>query len=219
MVKQLQLSYVAANITHTLKRLFPSLQHRFSNKDVLVDGLREKKTPAIEFLMERCQGSVRKITRYYGLPKDLASDVLTDGIILLIEKIHEGTYDPSQASPQTYLLGICKNILANHSRKKTDPMSQDLEEVEIPDNSVEEMMYINERIDVLKSLLIKLGAPCNNLITLKYLDGYSDKEIIENELTKYTSPESLRVSRQNCMKKLIRIAQSINAKTENEVQH
>jgi hypothetical protein len=46
------------------------------------------------------------------------------------------------------------------------------------------------------------GAPCEQVIRLKYIDGYSDEEAIREGLTGYSTVESLRQKRSDCMKKL-----------------
>ena len=67
-------------------------------------------------------------------------------------------------------------------------------------------ILILEKVTLLKKMLNELGSPCKELIDLKYISELSDEEQIKNKLTKYSSLESLRVSRSQCMKKLLALS-------------
>ncbi len=196
-------------MANMIAQLLPGLRNRFSTKEALTEGLQKIENAAIEHLMAKSEGMVRKIARTFGLPEALADDVLHDGTIILIEKIQDGTYHSELSAPQTYLVAICRNLLANHSRLKRPPATEQIENVlDLADNSFVEMLEFRERRVVLEKLLAQIGPACASLIALRYLDGYSDEEQLAQKLAPFSSPESLRVSRGRCMKKLSEMAKS-----------
>ncbi len=198
---------MSAEISSKLSLLFSSPCRRYATKGQLVAGLLEVQTAAIECVLEKAEGLVRKMTRQFGLPPVLAADVLHDGILILIEKTRDGSYDPERAAPTTYLVAVCRNLLANHARLKRPPRSETLENgLELQDNSLTDWLEFRERKTLLEKLLRQIGPPCSDIIALKYLEGYSDEEQISLKMTPYSSVESLRVMRSRCMKSLAELA-------------
>lgn len=166
-------------------------------------------TAAIEFVLEKARGTVRQLLRKAGLPDTLMQDLLHDGAVILIRKIQDNTYDVAESAPATYLVGICRLLIANAVRLKKQPPSQPLENnAEIGDESVARYFEHKEQKEVLEHLLARLGAPCNQLLRLTYLDGYRDEEILQLKLTTYTSADSLRSTRSQCFKKLKALARA-----------
>lgn len=149
------------------------------------------------------------MVRQSGQPLELAGDLLRDGAIILIEKICDGVFDPAQATPQTYLVGICRKLLANHLRGKPKYYTEPIENgLEVPDDALQTIQNRKDTADLVEQWLSILGPPCSHLIRLKYLDGYSDQEQLEQKMTAYSSLDSLKTTRYQCMRKLTRIAEN-----------
>ena len=173
-----------------------------------MEGLRNMETASIEYLMGKVGGTVRNMVRTSGQPLALVHDLLHDGLIVLIEKISDGNFDVTKSLPQTYLVGICRRLLANHLRLKKLPTVYPLEYgLEIQSDDLRDFLEHKDRLELLKLLLEQLGPPGNDLIRLKYLEGYSDEEQITQSMTNYTTMDSLRTSRSQYMKKLAIMAQ------------
>jgi hypothetical protein len=51
-----------------------------------------------------------------------------------------------------------------------------------------------------------MGEPCTSVIRLHHIDGYPDEEVVRQGWTRYTTTDSLKIKRSDCMKKLIQIA-------------
>ena len=98
---------------------------------------------------------------------------------------------------------IIKKVLSNETRKRQVGQHDLLEnQYDLSDTSVEEYHIRKDNIELLNRLLSGAGAPCEQVIRLKYIDGYSDEEAIQAGLTAYSTVESLRQKRSDCMKKL-----------------
>lgn len=170
-------------------------------------------TAAIEYLMDKTEGTVRSMVRAAGQPPALVRDLLHDGMIVLIDKICDGAFDPTKSTPQTYLAGICRKLLANHLRLKQPPSAEPIENSsDIPVDDLRDFLDHKDRLELLEQLLDQLGPPGNRLIRLKYLEGYTDEEQIAQQMTPYSSLDSLRTSRSQYMKKLALLAKDWNKK-------
>lgn len=183
-------------------------KHRYTDSRELADLLRRRDTGAIEFLMSKTENLIRKMVKESGLPESAVSELLHDGIIKLIEKISDGVYNPDLSAPPTYLIGICKFLLLNRREKAEahpfSPFEPGMENLHLFETDIFRKEELEE---IIETWLSRLGAPCSDLIRLKYLDGYSDQEQIEMKRTSYSSVNSLKVTRSKCMDKLIVIAE------------
>ncbi|MBV6439248.1 MAG: sigma-70 family RNA polymerase sigma factor [Haliscomenobacteraceae bacterium CHB4] len=172
-------------------------------------------TGAVERVMEKAASSVRHLVRRAGLPENLVRDILHDALVILVKKIRDNIYDPTESAPATYLIAIARKLIANQLRhnKKAPTLALD-DAPEISDDHTHAFLEGRERRELLESLLDTLGDPCAQLIRLKYLDGYRDEEILAQNLTHYTTPLALRSKRSKCFQKLVELAAS--TKPENE---
>jgi len=187
----------------------------FRNTEQLIEGLRRMETAAVEYVMQKAEPSVRHLIRQSGLPESIARDVLHDALVILIKKIRDNIFDPKESAPNTYLMGISKNLIANHLRQRRNIPTIPLDELaEIPDDHTRAFLEGRERRDLLESLLKNLGDPCARLIRLKYLDDYSDEEILSQNLTHYNTPMALRSKRSKCFQKLMELATATKSKNK-----
>ena len=189
---------------------------RYSEVDVLIEALGNEKTSAIQYVLSKVEQNCRYYIKQMGLSDENLPDILHDGLILLIKKIQSGNFDATQSSPQTYLVGICKNLILNLSRSKKTIKAVELEEAsQIYENESEMIFKLKEIRLLISKMLHEIGAPCAQLIQIKYIDGYSDEEQINQKLTHFTNLDSLRVSRSQCMKKLVSMSLKYKAIYEN----
>ena len=77
----------------------------------------------------------------------------------------------------------------------------------LADSGIETDSKRIEATELVRLLLGHLGQPCEQIIRLQHIDGYSDEEVVQQKLTKYSTTDSLKMKRSDCMKKLIQLAQ------------
>jgi RNA polymerase sigma factor (sigma-70 family) len=194
-------------LQNTIRFLLPN--SRFAAPERLLEGLRSMDTAAIEYLMDKTERVVQKMVAAAGQPPSLASDLLHDGLIILIEKVCDGTFDAAKSSPQTYLAGICRKLLSNHSRHKQSLPTEPVENgYEVPSNELSDFLEHKDRVELIELLLDRLGPPGSDLIRLKYLEGYSDEEQISQKMTPFATLNSLKTSRSHYMKRLAAMARN-----------
>lgn len=185
---------------------------KYNDTEVLIEALRFEKTSAIQFILRKVEQNCSYYLKKTGLSDENLPDILHDGLILLIKKIQSGNFDSSQSSPHTYLMGICKNLILNLSRSKKSIKPVELEEANLiltDENDL--IMNFKDMSLLIMQMLSDIGMPCTQLIQVKYIDGYSDLEQIEQKLTPFTNLDSLRVSRSQCMKKLVSMSSKYKA--------
>lgn len=195
---------------------FKLLLNKYNDTDILIEALRLEKTAAIEYILKKVEKNCAYYIKKIGLSDESLPDVLHDGLILLIDKIQSGKFDSSQASPQTYMFGICKNLILNMSRSKKSIKAIELEEsMQWFEDEINLSIHFKETSLLVQQMLNDLGMPCSQLIQFKYIDGYSDVEQVEQKLTHFSNLDSLRVSRSQCMKKLVTMSLKYKSIYEN----
>ncbi|MCI1267249.1 MAG: hypothetical protein LKG19_11805 [Saprospiraceae bacterium] len=195
---------------------FKLLLNKYNDTDILIEALRLEKTAAIEYILKKVEKNCAYYIKKIGLSDESLPDVLHDGLILLIDKIQSGKFDSAQASPQTYMFGICKNLILNMSRSKKSIKAIELEEsMQWFEDEINLSIHFKETSLLVQQMLNDLGMPCSQLIQFKYIDGYSDVEQVEQKLTHFSNLDSLRVSRSQCMKKLVTMSLKYKSIYEN----
>lgn len=110
-------------------------------------------------------------------------------------------------APSTYLIEIAKRLTLTATRfqkKASEPLDQ---YQYLQDEAWQQTQAQEEAAEMTSQLLTQLGEPCQSVIRLHFIDGYSDEEVVRHRLTRYTSVGSLKIKRSDCMKKLIQLAQ------------
>lgn len=190
---------------HPFHWILPCRSYQTDEK--LFHGLAREENHAIRCLLLVVETPVSKIMNQLGLPDELLKEILHDGMLILLNKIKSDQFQAELSSPKTYLISICKNLCMNASRLKYHKITDSLDEQQHEFPSLEDTdLALGDKLKLLTRMLEELGSPCKELIHLKYISEFSDEEQINNKLTKYSSLESLRVSRSQCMKKLLALS-------------
>lgn len=184
-------------------------KNNFEQNDVLFNSLKEKSDKAIQFVQKKTMKTVFSMARFVGLSEMDSEEILNDAVIILLQKIENGAYQFQGYDPCTYLIEIAKGLIANAKRKNKRTFENIETQYDLADTDTARYFEIKENEAILKNLLSKIGDNCQKLISLKYLDEYKDDEILEQKMTQYSSINTLKVKRSECMKKLSDLAKNI----------
>jgi RNA polymerase sigma factor (sigma-70 family) len=181
--------------------------HKYPTNEQLFDGLVRQESAAIVCLQDKAYHAVSKFVKIFNLPNEKTDEILNQSTFIFLQKIMDGEYEFKGNAPSTYLIEIARNIAHAATRKSkfvTDTIEnhQNIADVET-DNHAKQ----NENIELVRQLLGQLGEPCSTVIRLQHIDGFSDEEVVNQGLTKYSTIDSLKMKRSDCMKKLIQLAQ------------
>ncbi len=179
---------------------------RFDTHERLFEGLRKLDTAAILCLQVRAMPSVKKVVAGYGLPADKSDEIINSATLVFLQKIGSGAYQFQGHAPMTYFIEIAKRqaLMATRSLKKAVVPLDSLPDTADPDHA--DQLSRQDDAETVRLLLNKLGHPCADVIRLHHVDGYSDEEVVSQQLTKYSTPDSLKMKRSDCMKKLVQLA-------------
>jgi hypothetical protein len=180
---------------------------RFDTLERLFEGLRRLDNAAILCLQVKALPSVKKIAAGYRLPAEKAGEILNSSTLVFLQKIESEVYQFQGNAPMTYLIEIAKRqaLMATRSLKKTTHPLENL--ADRPDPDVDDLLRRQDAAETVNLLLDRLGQPCAEVIRLHHIDGHNDEEVVHRQLTKYTTPDSLKMKRSDCMKKLVQLAQ------------
>lgn len=174
----------------------------------LFEALGREESGAIRCLYARTSGGVFNIGQANGLTSDDIEELICDCITVCIEKIRAGQYVFQGYSPASFVLEIAKNKAKNYRRSQARRQWSDLEKAE---NEADEPDFGSfSETEWLHKMLDQLDDNCQNLIRLKYLDEWRDKEVIDQKLTQYTTVDALKNHRSKCLKKLVEIAAALS---------
>lgn len=180
---------------------------QFDDNERLFQGLKRLDNAAILCVQTRVMPSARKFAQQYGLPPDSADEVLNQSTLIFLRKIEDGSYHFQGHAPSTYLVEIIRRVALMMTRTKQKPHEALENHQDLHDPDVEAAQRQRESADLVRQFLAQMGEPCQSVIRLHHIDGYSDEEVVRQGWTRYSTTDSLKIKRSDCMKKLIQIAQ------------
>lgn len=130
-----------------------------------------------------------------------AKDVFQDGLIVLYNKCKTTDFRLS-SSLQTFLFSICRNLWLMKLRVKKREVKLDDSFNLLPDleDSVLEVLVVNEREELVARLLNQLGDACKQILHYFYFEKMRMKEIMQH--MNFSSEQVAKNKKANCMKKL-----------------
>lgn len=182
-------------------------RRKYGSPESLFLGLKNQQNDAILCAQLKVLPTVKNIARQLGLPDDRVDDVLNQSTLIFLQKIESGAYQFQGFEPTTYLVEVARRVALNATRSQKRPPDPLENHTQIADPDAEKLTTRREATELVRHLLDQLGEPCASVIRLHHIEGYSDEEAVNQRLTKYTTTESLKVKRSDCMKKLTALAQ------------
>lgn len=186
----------------------------YREHEQLYQGLKAQKNEAILCLQVKAQPMVAKQAKAYKLDTQQTEEILNQATLIFLQKIESGKYEFQGHAPTTYLTEVAKRLVMAVARKRkpVDQLALEAAPLEnLTDFSEHERK--REAADLVGQLFHKLDKACAQVIRVHHIDGYSDDEAIQMNLTPYSTINSLKMKRSTCMKKLIKIAQQWRTST------
>lgn len=187
--------------------LIPSNPCRqFADNEQLFQALKSLNNAAILCIQIKAMPTAHQLARRHGLPPDSADDMLNQSTLIFLRKIEDGSYQFQGHAPATYLIEIMKRVALMMTRKQQKPYELLENHADLHDPDVEASNRQRESAELVRQFLERMGEPCQSVIRLHHIDGYPDEEVVRQGWTRYTTTDSLKIKRSDCMKKLIEIA-------------
>ncbi|MBP7273240.1 MAG: sigma-70 family RNA polymerase sigma factor [Saprospiraceae bacterium] len=174
----------------------------YIDNQALYEGLRLAEDKAIQCVQSKIAGTVNGYYIRNLISKEESEEVMTDTIMILLRKIQQGEYQFLGNSPSTFAVEIAKRIVQNYSRKNNRHFDDIDSTFHIGEDSLNDYFAMKERDRLVAECLKSVGENCERLLRLKYFEGYRDEEIIQLKLTQYTTADTVKNKRSECLKKL-----------------
>jgi len=140
--------------------------------------------------------------RKYQLDQEDAVDVFQESVICFYRNVVRGKVETISSSVKTYLFAIGKNIIRD-KLKKNDPLkvTQEIGEIDVSHQpEIMELIYNEERAELVKQLMQELQEPCNSLLRLFYYFNLSMKEIAQK--MQYKNENVAKTQKMRCLNAL-----------------
>jgi len=179
-----------------------------SDKKAFFDALGRVDTSAVKLLRQKINYDVRQAARQTNLSPEDAEELLNDAVVITVTNIKKGKFLYTDFSPAAYAQGVVRKLIANRIRTYK-PKYEELEKVSLASGfDPEKYLQDKERQSIIGALLERLGENCRQLIKMRYFRQLKDQEIIDQQLTTYSSLGSLKSKRSQCLKELGALARN-----------
>lgn len=190
-------------MTFSISKLQRAEKDLLADKKGFYEALGRAEPAAIRALASKISYDVRKSAKRAKLTAEDTEELLSDAVFITITNIQKQTFQFADFSPAAYANGVVRKLIANRLRiKKLEQEAFD-DEAHLSEFDPESYLNRKELESIMGKLLGSLGENCQQLLRLKYFDNLRDKEVVEQELTLYTSTTSLKSKRNQCLNKLI----------------
>ncbi len=170
------------------------------------NALGRAEAPAIRLLAGKIAFGVQQAAARAGLSPQDAEETLNDAVVITISNIRDGKFQYLDFSPATYAAAVARKLIANRIRTKKPAALEPDNLPLLSDLNPEAYLNDKERQTLVGQLLQRLEDTCRQLIQLKYFNTLRDEEIIDRQLTQFTSVNSLKSKRSQCLKRLAGLA-------------
>jgi RNA polymerase sigma factor (sigma-70 family) len=178
-------------------------KHLYSDDDIL-EGIKSGNENIITEIYKNCRGQSINFLRNIGCDSVKAEDIFQDALIVLYEKIKDGSY-VKKSSIQTYLNSICRFRWLKIIR---DNKEQTTSENFSFDSSIDDWFdeFEEERESKIKTITEALnemgqkGGKCKEILKMFFYENKSMIEIAEH--FGLTNANNAKVQKAKCQKRL-----------------
>ena len=171
----------------------------------LLQGIREDNENAIKTVYKLHFPMIENFIRQNGGSGQEAKDLFQDGFLVLYNNLKNPVFT-LDCKIKTYIYSVCKRIwLTELKRKSKAPAVVDgIDEfINIDESDIEEHNKHENSLLQLQSSLVKLGEPCNVLLSDYYLNNLSMQQIAEK--MGYTNADNAKTQKYKCLLRLKKI--------------
>lgn len=173
-----------------------------TGQQALFEGLKKQAPWAIRQLGMEVRRYFLRLPGAAGIHQQDQEELINDTLVVVLGKLEQGAFEFQGASPAAYAMAVARNLLRNWLRKQRLPAVSLDDAGPLPDTALDDYFEKKEKEQLLGRLLSQLGEDCRQLIRLRYYEEIKDEQAIEQQLTKYSTVDSLKNKRCKCLKKL-----------------
>jgi RNA polymerase sigma factor (sigma-70 family) len=169
-----------------------------------LEAIRSGDKKSLTQLYQYIMPSIVKLVVRYGGTEEHAKDLFQDAILILYKKLQYSEITLT-SSFSTFFIAVCRNLWANHMKKKSNNHVTFSDEVKLMHDDQPDWYELEEQslqIRMLYKAFSKLGDDCRQLLELFFLKIPMEEIMVR---LKYNSYEYVRRRKFMCKNKLIEL--------------
>ncbi|HRI62509.1 MAG TPA: sigma-70 family RNA polymerase sigma factor [Saprospiraceae bacterium] len=182
------------------------------SKEVVSGSLEDKRSfheqlysaepDAIRQLHARIAGSIANAASYRQIGPQDTEEIIQDALLITIKKIRDGSFRFLGFDPATYAVQVGRGLLLNLCRKRKIPHDNLESQHNLVDADAHLFVEKKEQLELLEQAIKRLGEGCRQLLRYRFYENLTDEAVLLLGTTPYANTDSLKVTRNRCMKKL-----------------
>ena len=172
------------------------------DKRAFHEQLRNADAGAIRELYARIAGTIHNVASYWQIGSQDVEEIIQDTLLITIKKIRDGSFQFMGFDPATYAVRVGRGLLLNLCRKRKLPHDSIETQPNLADTDAHLFAEKKEQLELLEQAMSRLGESCRQLIRYRFFENLTDEAVLRLGTTPYSDANTLKTSRNRCMKKL-----------------
>ena len=187
--------------------------------EVIIEGILaggRKEHVAIIALYKKFHVSLERFIIHRSNGRDYAKqpeDIIWEAIEAFVVNVHKETYTLKDATLETYLKSICKNLWFRYISQEASREERQIKymsEWDKLEDDVSEMLIEKENWEFYVNIVSKVGKNCRQILDMRLIDGLSMQEISKKLIADgiFENDQTVRNTKSKCLKKLMELINS-----------
>ena len=176
---------------------------------ILVGGRKEHE--ALVALYKKFHVSLERFIIHRSTGRDYAKqpeDIIWEAIEAFVVNVKKGTFTLKDATLETYLKSICKNLwfrYISQEASREERQNRYMAEWDKLEDDVSDMLIEKENWEHYINLVSKLGKNCRQILDMRLVEGLSMQEISQRLIANGTfeNDQTVRNAKSKCLKKIM----------------
>ena len=182
--------------------------------EAIVEGIRaggRKEHEALVMVYKKFHVSLERFIIHRSNGRDYAKqpeDIIWEAIEAFVVNVKKGTFTLKDATLETYLKSICKNLwfrYISQEASREERQNRYMAEWDKLEDDVSDMLIERENWEQYINLVSKLGKNCRQILDMRLIEGLSMQEISQKLIANGTfeNDQTVRNAKSKCLKKIM----------------
>lgn len=172
------------------------------DKRAFHEQLHSAEPAAIRQLYARIAGVITHAASCRQIGPQDTEEIIQDALLITIKKIRDGSFRFLGFDPATYAVQVGRGLVLNFCRKRKILHDNLESQSNLADADAHLFAEKKEQLELLEQAMNRLGEGCRQLIRYRFYENLTDEAVLHLGTTAYTNTDSLKATRNRCMKKL-----------------
>ncbi len=182
--------------------------------EAIVEGILtgdRKEHEALVALYKKFHLSLERFITHRSSGRDYAKqpeDIIWEAIEAFVVNVKKGSYSLKDATLETYLKSICKNLWFRYissESSRDERQNKYMREWDELDDNVSDTLIDQENWEHYINLVSKAGKNCRQILDMRLIDGFSMQEISQKLVAEgiFENDQTVRNTKSKCLKKIM----------------